>query len=62
MPSLGDNEDYQLKYLSRNLIVYSKSRALMVNSAAHVIYDVHLDGELSLGVPKESHLAVEIFE
>ena len=34
----------------------------MVNSAAHVIYDIHLNSELNLGVPKDSHLAVEMFE
>ena len=34
----------------------------MINSAAHVIYDVHLEGELRSGVPQESHLAVEMFE
>lgn len=32
-----------------------------MNSAAHIIYDVHLEGELRLGVPTESHLAVELF-
>ena len=31
LPQLSNNELYQLKYLSRNLIVFSKSRALMVN-------------------------------
>ena len=34
----------------------------MVNSAAHVIYDLHLEGELTQGVPNESFLAVELFE
>ena len=53
---------YKLRYLSRNLLIYSKQRALMVNSAAHVIYDLHLEGELTQGVPNESFLAVELFE
>ena len=58
--SLG--QDYKLRYLSRNLLVYSDDRALMVNTAAHVIYDVHLEGELNQGVPQPSNLAVEMFE
>ncbi len=59
-PKAGDS--YHLRYLSRNLLVYSKERAIMMNSAAHVIYDVHLEGQLTQGKPLESHLAVEMFE
>lgn len=33
----------------------------MVNSASHVIYDVNFEAELTQ-IPKESHLAVEMFE
>eukprot|EP00347_Sterkiella_histriomuscorum_P017346 403349738 len=63
LPKLDANEEnYKLRYLTRNLLVYSSQRALMINSAAHVIYDVHLEGELRSGVPQESHLAVEMFE
>lgn len=34
----------------------------MFNSVGHVIYDVHFEGELNQGVPKESSLTVELFE
>ena len=34
----------------------------MVNSAAHVIYDVQFEGELTLGPVRDTHLAVEMFE
>ena len=50
-----NGEDFKLRYLSRNLLVYSQSRALLVNSASHIIYDVHLEGQ-------QEGLAVEFFE
>lgn len=46
---LPEDEDFQLRYLSRNLLVYSQRRALLINSASHIIYDVHLEGLLEKG-------------
>jgi hypothetical protein len=37
---LPSNENFKLRYLSRNLLVYSEQRALLINSASHIIYDV----------------------
>lgn len=62
---LPSNENFKLRYLSRNLLVYSEQRALLINSASHIIYDVQFDSYLdpNFSVPKEnSGLAVEFFE
>ena len=37
---LDANQEYKLRYLSRNLLAYSEKRALLINSASHIIYDV----------------------
>jgi hypothetical protein len=47
LPQIGGakgGEDFKLRYLSRNLLVYSERRALLLNSASHVIYDLHFEG------------------
>ena len=62
---LPSNENFKLRYLSRNLLVYSDQRALLINSASHIIYDVQFDSYLdpNFSVPKKnSGLAVEFFE
>lgn len=37
---LDEDQNYKLRYLSRNLLAYSEKRALLINSASHIIYDV----------------------
>ena len=37
---LPDNEEFSLRYLGRNLLVYSQKRAMMINSRGHIIYDL----------------------
>ena len=62
---LPATENFKLRYLSRNLLVYSDQRALLINSASHIIYDVQFDAYLdpSHKVAREnSGLAVEFFE
>jgi hypothetical protein len=57
----ADREDYNLRYLSRNLLVYSENRAILLNSVSHVIYDVHLEGFLDKATTAKG-FAVEFFE
>lgn len=45
--------------MSRNLLVYSQKRALLINSASHIIYDVHLEGLTGVST---GNVAVEFFE
>ena len=63
---LPHNEgEYRLRYLSRNLLVYSNQRALLVNSKGHVIYDVSLEDDISSSATNSTtttNLAVELFE
>lgn len=63
---LPAGEDFKLRYLSRNLLVYSQQRAMLINSASHIIYDVHLEGILDqtqvLQHTGKRGLAVEFFE
>jgi hypothetical protein len=56
------NEHFKLRYLSRNLLAYSDTRALLINSASHVIYDVHFDAFLEPSSTPSPTLAVEFFE
>ena len=58
-------ENFKLRYLSRNLLVYSDDRALLINSASHVIYDVQFDAYMDPAFTvsqEDTGLAVEFFE
>jgi hypothetical protein len=60
---LPAKENIKLRYLSRNLLVYSEERALLINSASHIIYEVQFDAFLDPSfVVEDSGLAVEFFE
>jgi hypothetical protein len=62
---LPAGENFRLRYLSRNLLVHSDERALLINSASHVIYDVHFDAHMDPNYklqPNAQGLAVEFFE
>jgi hypothetical protein len=62
---LPAGENFKLRYLSRNLLVYSDERALLINSASHVIYDVQFNAHMdpAFAVKEgQSGLAVEFFE
>lgn len=52
-------EDFKLRYLSRNLLAVSQKRALLINSASHIIYDVPFD---SLMQQTDANVVTEFFE
>lgn len=36
----GDDEEYNFRYLSRNLLVHSQKRAMLVNTAGHANFEI----------------------
>ena len=45
MPTNHYGDNYSLRHLGRNLVIYSDERVAMINSVGHVIFEVPLLGE-----------------
>jgi hypothetical protein len=57
LPVSEKKEEYHLRYMSRNLLVFSEQRALLMNSMGHVIYDLQFENKGAY-----SDIAAELFE